>query len=111
MDPADTRLVRNISDTALWVAHYRAVESQRPDALFRDPFARALAGERGGQIARSQKFGDKNAWAFTARTVLLDRLIDEAGRGGAGQGGDLAPGRHTRPHPLTPPPGLEWGGG
>jgi|SRR3954466_2608523 len=108
MDPADTRLVRNISDTALWVAHYRAVESQRPDALFRDPFARALAGERGGQIARSQKFGDKNAWAFTARTVLLDRLIDEAVRGGASQVVNLAAGLDTRPYRMTLPPALKW---
>jgi O-methyltransferase involved in polyketide biosynthesis len=32
--------LRNISDTAHWVAIYRALESERPDALFRDPFAR-----------------------------------------------------------------------
>ena len=36
--------LRNISDTAHWVAFYRALESERPDALFRDPFARPLAG-------------------------------------------------------------------
>ena len=39
--------VRNISDTARWVAYFRARETQRPDALFRDPFAERLAGERG----------------------------------------------------------------
>ena len=31
-------LIRNISDTALWVAVYRAWESERADAVFRDPF-------------------------------------------------------------------------
>ena len=40
-------LVRNISDTALLAAIYRARETERPDAVFRDPFARRLAGERG----------------------------------------------------------------
>jgi O-methyltransferase involved in polyketide biosynthesis len=49
-------LIRNISDTALWVAVYRARETDRPDAVFRDPFARRLAGERGEQIAQSFSF-------------------------------------------------------
>ena len=61
-------LVRNISDTALWVAHYRALETERSDAVFKDPFARMLAGERGREIARAQRFADKNAWSFVART-------------------------------------------
>ena len=38
--------IRNVSDTALWVAVYRAMESERADAHFVDPFARRLAGER-----------------------------------------------------------------
>lgn len=40
-------LIENISDTALWVAYYRAMETERPDAHFHDPYARMLAGERG----------------------------------------------------------------
>src|SRR4051794_36815513 len=104
----DTPLVRNISDTALWVAYYRAQESERADALFHDPFARALAGERGAQIARSQAFGDKNAWAFVARTVLFDRLIDEAVRGGVDLVVNLAAGLDTRPYRMTLPASLRW---
>lgn len=42
-------LIRNISDTALLAAVYRARETERQDALFRDPFARRLAGKRGDQ--------------------------------------------------------------
>jgi len=30
-------VIRNISDTAAWVAMYRAMESERDDAVFRDP--------------------------------------------------------------------------
>ena len=41
-------LIRNISDTALLAAVYRARETERPDALFRDPFARRLADKRVG---------------------------------------------------------------
>jgi O-methyltransferase involved in polyketide biosynthesis len=39
--------IASISDTARWVAIYRAMEFERPDALFHDPYARRLAGERG----------------------------------------------------------------
>jgi O-methyltransferase involved in polyketide biosynthesis len=45
-----TALVSNVSDTARWVATYRAWETARPDALFRDPLAARLAGERGQAI-------------------------------------------------------------
>jgi len=45
-------VLRDISDTARWVAMYRARETDRPDARFRDPYARLLAGERGEEILR-----------------------------------------------------------
>src|SRR5262249_23119204 len=35
--------LENVSDTARWVAVYRAMESARPDALFHDPYAERLA--------------------------------------------------------------------
>ena len=101
-------LVRDISDTALWVAYYRAQETDRPDALFRDPFARALAGERGQKIAKAQTFGDQNAWSFMARTVLFDRLITEAVRGGADLVVNLAAGLDTRPYRMDLPKTLRW---
>jgi O-methyltransferase involved in polyketide biosynthesis len=44
--------IGNVSDTARWVAVYRAMETARPDAIFRDPFAERLAGERGLEIVR-----------------------------------------------------------
>jgi O-methyltransferase involved in polyketide biosynthesis len=43
----------NISDTVLWVSYFRGRETKRSDALFRDPYAERLAGERGFQIART----------------------------------------------------------
>jgi O-methyltransferase involved in polyketide biosynthesis len=33
-------LINNISDTAKWVAVFRADESDRPDAIFGDPYVR-----------------------------------------------------------------------
>ena len=72
--------IRNISDTARWVAVYRARETERPDAVFRDPFARRLAGESGEQIATSMTFAEKHSWPFVARTWLIDKLIDQRAR-------------------------------
>jgi O-methyltransferase involved in polyketide biosynthesis len=52
---SDTTSPQNISDTARWVAWNRALESERPDAWFRDPMARRLAGERGERIAQGAR--------------------------------------------------------
>ena len=45
--------ITHVSDTALLVAGCRAIESERPDALVRDPFAARLAGERGRAMFNS----------------------------------------------------------
>lgn len=101
-------LLRDISDTALWVAYYRARETDRPDAVFRDPHARVLAGERGEKIARAQTFGDQHDWSFMARTVLFDRFITDAVRGGADLVVNLAAGLDTRPYRMDLPRTLRW---
>jgi O-methyltransferase involved in polyketide biosynthesis len=49
-------LLKDVSDTALWVAVFRAEESQRPDALFKDPYASMLTGERGRHIAARSRW-------------------------------------------------------
>lgn len=100
--------IRNVSDTARWVAVYRARESERPDAVFRDPFARRLAGERGEQITRSMKFADKTSWPFVARTWLIDRIISEQVRAGADLVINLAAGLDARPYRMELPPSLQW---
>src|SRR4249920_2369696 len=63
--------IRNVSDTALWVAIYRAMESERPDALFNDPYARRLGGERGEAIARTMPEGH---WPIVVRTAVMDEI-------------------------------------
>jgi len=101
-------LIRDISDTARWMAVYRARETERPDALFRDPFARALAGERGEQIARAAGFGEENAWSFLARTYLFDRMVTKQVTQGADLVVNLAAGLDTRPYRMELPPALRW---
>lgn len=101
-------LVRNVSDTARWVAVFRAIESERPDAVFRDPFARRLAGERGEQIAAAIPFSGKHLWSWTARTWLIDRFILQEVRQGADLVINLAAGLDARPYRMPLPSSLQW---
>jgi methyltransferase (TIGR00027 family) len=101
-------LVRSVSDTALWVAVYRARETEREDALFRDPWAGRLAGPRGEQIAASMPFSDKAAWAWVARTLLFDGFIEEQVRAGTDLVVNLAAGLDARPYRMSLPPSLTW---
>ncbi len=101
-------LIRNISDTALWAAIYRARETDRPDAVFRDPFARRLAGSRGEQIAKSMPFSERATWAWVARTVLFDELILEQIQQGVDMVVNLAAGLDARPYRMVLPASLRW---
>jgi len=101
-------LIRNISDTARWVAVYRARETERPDALFKDPYARKLAGERGEEIARSLPFAEKYAWPYVARTINFDRIVEERIRQGADMVINLAAGLDARPYRMELPSQLQW---
>jgi methyltransferase (TIGR00027 family) len=104
----DEPLIRDVSDTARWMAVYRARESERDDAVFRDPFARALAGERGERIANALAFTDDNAWSFVARTYLFDRFVTRLVQHGADMVVNLAAGLDTRPYRMALPPALPW---
>ncbi len=101
-------LIRGISDTARWVATYRARETERPDALFRDPYARRLAGDRGEDIARAHGFIERNSWPFVMRTYLFDELIAEEIGAGADLIVNVAAGLDARPYRLTLPRKLRW---
>jgi methyltransferase (TIGR00027 family) len=100
--------IRNISDTAIWAAMYRARENRRPDALFRDPFAERLAGERGEQIARQMRAHDEHEWAWVLRTVLYDRFIAGQITAGADMVVNLAAGLDARPYRMALAPSLRW---
>lgn len=101
-------LIRNISDTAHWVAVFRADESERPDAVFNDPFARRLAGKRGETIARTIEFSTKNSWSFVARTYLFDQFIKQHVDLGYDMIINLACGLDTRPYRMQLPALLTW---
>jgi methyltransferase (TIGR00027 family) len=101
--------IEHISDTARWVAVYRAMESERPDAHFHDPYARRLAGEHGEAIVEGMKQGRTVAWAMIVRTAVFDEIIIDTVRS---QGVDLvvnlAAGLDARPWRLALPASLRW---
>ena len=100
--------LRNISDTALWVAVYRADETERADAIFIDNYARNLAGKRGESIVQAMQNGRKNSWSFVARTYLFDKIIQETVKNGVQQVINLASGLDTRPYRLELPSDIKW---
>lgn len=101
-------LIRNISDTALWAAIYRASENDRPDAVFRDPFARRLAGSRGQEIASAMPFSERQTWAWIARTYLFDQFITQQLAQGIDMVVNLAAGLDARPYRMDLPSSLNW---
>jgi methyltransferase (TIGR00027 family) len=100
--------ISNVSDTARWVAVYRARESARPDALFHDPYAQLLAGERGQAIASFMPRQARNGWPMIARTKLMDDLIVAAITQGCDCVVNLAAGFDTRPYRLDVASSLRW---
>ncbi|NMD56932.1 MULTISPECIES: class I SAM-dependent methyltransferase [Tsukamurella] len=102
--------ISTVDDTARWVAYHRALESARPDALFRDPFAARLAGPTGRAIAdgAAPAAGGGDAWYLTARTVLIDRAVAAALADGCDTVLNLGAGLDARPYRLDLPADLEW---
>lgn len=99
-------LIRNVSDTARWVAAYRERETRRAKPLFRDPLAGRLAGDRGRAIAAQASHHSE--WVLIARTKVIDELIVQAVANGVDCVLSLAAGFDTRPYRLPLPPDLRW---
>jgi methyltransferase (TIGR00027 family) len=100
--------IQHISDTALWIAAFRGLESQRPDAAFNDHLGLTLAGERGLEIVKATPFSEAMAFAMVMRTSGIDRLVLQAVDKGVDTVINLAAGLDTRPYRLKLPPTLRW---
>jgi methyltransferase (TIGR00027 family) len=101
--------IAHVSDTARWVAMYRALETERSDALFRDPYARRLAGPQGEEMLRTIPKALQFAWPMIVRTAVMDEIIlRSVARDGVDTVLNLAAGLDTRPYRLTLPPSLRW---
>jgi methyltransferase (TIGR00027 family) len=101
-------LIGNVADTAFWIAYYRGLEGERPDALFQDPLSLRLAGDRGRQIARDMPGGHFTAWSVVMRTNIIDDFIRLAISEGADTVLNLGAGLDTRPYRMELPRALSW---
>ncbi len=105
----DQPLIRDVTDTARWVAYYRAMETERPDAIFRDRFAKALAGDRGQAIVDAMPKGRQLAWPMIVRTAVIDELLLSVLERERLDGVvNLAAGLDARPWRLPLPKELLW---
>lgn len=104
----DEGVISHVADTALWMAHIRAVESDRPNPLFRDLLAGPLSGVKGHAIARSVPGAALSAWGVVIRTSAIDRLISLALQRGVDTVLNLGAGLDTRPYRLNLPADLRW---
>lgn len=100
--------IDSVSDTAFWVAHYRSVETKRNDALFRDPLAGTLAGDRGKSIAESMPRGFMSFWVIAIRTRIIDDFVRTAVNEGVDTVLNLGAGLDTRPYRMDLPASLTW---
>ena len=103
-----SEMIEHVSDTAFWVAYYRWVETQRKDALFRDPLAIKLVGERGRKLARHMGIEKAMAWSMALRTYVIDSYIAEAIKGGVDLVVNLGAGLDTRPYRLDLRQDFQW---
>ena len=104
----DDSSITHVTDTAFWVAHFRAIESRRAAPVFSDPLALQLCGNRGAQIARSIPRATMVEWGMVVRTSAIDRLICEALQSGVDTVLNLGAGLDTRPYRMKLPANLRW---
>src|SRR4051812_20280831 len=106
-----------VSRTAVGVARVRALETTRPEPLFRDPYAAAFvaaAGDGAASADRTHLTDEQRRWRagialhVTLRTRFFDDYLVEAVAGGCEQVVLLGAGLDTRAFRLDWPSQLRW---
>jgi methyltransferase (TIGR00027 family) len=101
--------MNNISATAHLIAMYRALETERPDALFCDPFARRLAGGEGVMMVEVLGDRQQSTTAITIWTCAIDALLKQLVDSGCIDTVlNLGAGLDTRPYRLNLPASVCW---
>ena len=99
------------NDSAMMIAYERSLETQRPDALFKDPLSATLAGSKGKSLscnfeAMSSMFGFAEwrafhkTWVAVRTRFIDDRVAEYAAGGSLSQLVNLGAGMDTRPYRL-----------
>lgn len=94
------------ANTALLTAAARALEDERQDRLFADPYSKLLAGDEGMTLL--EEFSEAFTLVEAIRTRFFDDAIADAIKGGIRQFVALGAGLDTRPYRLEFPDGTLW---
>lgn len=101
--------IQNVSDTSAWVAHYRAIESERPDSLFKDPYARILVGDRASSVEELQSEASNwTRWTVVMRTYIIDQMIKDLISKGVTTFLNLGAGLDSRPYRMNLGAEIHW---
>lgn len=100
--------INHVTDTAIWVAAYRAEESARQDALINDPYASLLIGSDGHKIATRTQGSRYTAWSVVIRTMIIDQFIESLLSKDIDTVLNLGAGLDTRPYRLSIPKNVRW---
>lgn len=100
--------INHISDTALWIAAYRAKETKSSHPVVNDHLAEKLAGEKGFEMVATTPFTQSMAFAMIVRTCAIDRLVEIAVSKGIDTVINLGAGLDTRPYRMNLPADLIW---
>ena len=101
--------INQVSDTAFMAATYRAIETDRPNAMFHDPLAAKLAGEQGRKIVGSlPKQAFIGGWTVVIRTKIIDEFIRVAIAEGVDTILSLGAGLDTRPYRMELLKSVRW---
>jgi len=100
--------IHHVSDTSYWVAAFRAQESERQDAVFKDTLAKKLSGDKGMAMIAETPGSAAMAFAMVTRTTAIDRLVMSAISQGVDTVINLDAGLDTRPYRMPLPKTLKW---
>lgn len=100
--------INHVTDTAIWVAAYRAEENDRKDALIKDPYAALLIGADGNKVATRTQGSRYTAWSVVIRTMIIDQFIENLLSKEIDTVLNLGAGLDTRPYRLTIPKNVRW---
>ena len=95
-------MIKHVSDTSQWVAYYRALESEREDSLFKDPFAKILLENLSTDFARARsKVNRWTNWTVVMRTYIIDKMIQDLISQGVVTFVNLGCGLDSRPYRMN----------
>jgi methyltransferase (TIGR00027 family) len=102
-------MIKHVSDTSQWVAYYRALETERKDSLFKDPYANRLLDGLSTDFARAKSKVNKwTKWTVVMRTIIIDQMILDLIAEGVTTFVNLGCGLDSRPYRMNLGPKVTW---